>query len=472
MLRRMLQEDDSLACRNAAASALVHVCHETPLFRSASSPTSSEYDESVMYLPLGLDACPSLVSLLSSGNPAGRRAAARLLGFLAKQKDRDGIVAAGAIPPLVSQLQDKIDAVRRGAAGALSALLHRCDQGKQQFLACNGVHSLVALLERTEREEEVTREESARALGILCANNKFRQGEIATAFGAIPALVTIIDHGAPASQKAAAIALSNLACLPTNQSALSEAGAPLALLRLLRSDRVPGGRRAAARGLSNMVADGVPAELERAVSDMVLLLADLALSDEDEESQVVAAGALANLACSDGHAAEAVSRCGGAAALAQLCRYESPVVREAGAQGLWEACRGSAEARQVAVSQGVVPWLLQLLLVGEDSAKEAAAGCIAELTRCGEDVCKEAEREGAYELLQRLADHGSAEVAVAAAAALKALKARSPDSPTVERQLSMRLSSLRQALSRRWDSGVDLTLSVEYCEEETDATNQ
>lgn len=467
-LQDMLQEDESLACRNAAASALVHICHTNSPDRYSSSMSGSS-SGSGMPVVLGLDACPSLVALLTSGNAAGRRAAARLLAYLAKRTSRDEVVAAGAIPPLVALLDNRQDAVRRGAATAMCALLHRCDLGKQQFLQCNGASSLVPLLSKGEPEEEITREEAARALGILCSNNKYRQGEICATAGAIPALVRAMHDGAPPTQKAAAVALSNLACLPSNQRALSEEGAGLAFLRLLRTEGVPGGRQAAARGLSNMVADGVPAELEHAVSDMALMLAELALSEDMGECQVVAAGALSNLACSDAHAAEAVGRYGGAAALAQLCRSESPPVRETAAQGLWEACRASSEAREVAVSQGVVPWLVQLLLVGEDGAKEAAAGCIAELTRCGEAVCKEAEHAGAIQLLQRLADQGSSEVAVAAAAAVKALKDRSPDSPTVESQLSMRLSSLRQAGSRRWDSGVDLSLSLEHCDEEAPA---
>lgn len=467
-LQDMLQEDHSLACRNAAAAALVHICHTNSPCRHGSSMSDSSNGSGVP-VPLGLDACPSLVALLTSGSAAGRRASARLLAYLAKRTSRDAVVAAGAIPPLVALLENNQDAVRRGAVTAMCALLHRCDLGKHQFLGCNGASSIVSLLDKGEPEEEITREEAARALGILCSNNKFHQGEICAAAGAIPALVRAMNDGAPPTQKAAAVALSNLACLPSNQLALSEAGAGLALLRLLRTEGVPGGPQAAARGLSNIVADGVPAELEHAVSDMATMFAELALSEDMEGYQIVAAGALSNLACSDAHAAEAVGRYGGAAALAQLCRSESPLVRETAAQGLWEACRASSEAREVAVSQGVVPWLVQLLLVGGDCAKEAAAGCIAELTRCGEEVCKEAEIAGAPQLLQRLANQGSSEVAVAAAAALKALNARSPDSPTVERQLSMRLSSLRQAGSRRWDSGVDLSLSLEHCDEESHA---
>ena len=174
----------------------------------------------------------------------------------------------------------------------------------------------------------------------------------------------------------------------------------------------------------------------------------------EHEHQIAAACALGNLACADSHGALAVAKYGGAAVLAQLCRSEVPSVREAAAQGLWESCRGSPEARHVAaVQQEVVPWLCQILTVGEDPAKEAAAGCLAELTRCGEIVCAAAEEAGAPLLLQRLADHGTVDVAGAAAAALKALKRRSPDSPSLEHELSQRLSSFRELGSRRFDSG-------------------
>jgi Armadillo/beta-catenin-like repeat len=560
-LLKILQEDSSLACRDAAACAVVHIVQANALQQQHSNSSTSTTtntttttagtagtatvprDFELISVGINTSALPALISLLSNGTPSGRHAAARLLVFLAKYKSKDVVVAAGAVTHLVPLLSAKHDSVRRQATTACCVLMHRCDAARLQFLEARGMPLLVALLrpplpqlqknndeggeEKKQQQpiassvvginipvgevEEGTRQEAARALSILCANNKFSQGAIATAAGAIEALVNIIKQGkiginknkintfiepsssssssssptspfaspsSLATQEAAVVALSNLACLPSNQAALAEAGAGQALLRLLHHDAPSGCRVAAARGLSNMVADGVPGELQRAVSDMVQLLAQLAMSSDEgnedkilgsdrsnshhhhhhhhneHEHQIAAACALGNLSCADAHGADAVARYGGAAVLAQLCRSEIPSVREAAVQGLWESCRGSGQARHVAaVQQQVVPWLVQILIVGEDPSKEAAAGCLAELTRCGEIVCAAAEEAGALLLLKQLADHGSVDVAGAAAAALKALQRRSPDSPSLEHELSQRLSSLRELGSRRFDSG-------------------
>ena len=461
---------------------------------------------------IDMDTAPALIALLSTASPLGRRAAARLLTFLASKKcNKDELVTQGAIPPLIGMLSASQDGLRRAAVTALCALMHRCDLGRQQFMQTRGssssssslsspfidsntttttattstlinggIAALVALLRKGESEEEITRQEASRAIGILCANNHFRQGEAAHAAGAIPALVSILggDSTTPAAGKeAAAVALSNLACLPSNQAALAAAGAGPMLLRLLRSEAPPQCRHSAARALSNMVADGMPAELSPALSEMVQLLSALAAAaaaakDDDgvlggaadhhqdqvliENVQVAAATALGNISCADARGAAAVATYGGAAALAHLCRSSAPPVREAATQGLWEACRGSAEARRVAIAQGVIAWLVHLLLVGEDPTKEAAAGCLAELTRNGGGACVEAEKAGAERQLQRLVDDGeNEEVSGAAAVALRALKHRSPHSPSVESELSQRLSSLRQAGSKVWVSGGD-----------------
>jgi len=484
-LLKILKEDSSVACKDAAACALVHIVQANVL----QYDNGSARELNTASVGISTSALPALLVLLSHGTPSGRHAAARLIVFLAKFKSKDAVVAAGAVTHLVPLLSAKHDSVRRQAATALCVLMHRCDAARLQLMDAQGLPLIVSLLKKSssltlssspkenfQQEsivEEGTRQEAARALGILCSNNNFSQGTTAAAAGAITALVNIVREGtesnaAPSTQEAAAVALNNLACLPTNQSALAAARAGQALLRLLHKDAPSSGCRvAAARGLSNMIADGVPNELRRNVSDMVHLLTELGVSSTDEEvkislphghneheHQMAAACALGNLACADQHGADAVATYGGAAVLAKLCRSDVPAVREAAVQGLWESCRGSAAALQVAaVEEDVVPWLVQILIIGEDPAKEAAAGCLAELTRCGEVVCAAAEEAGALQLLHRLVDHGSVDVAGAASAALKALQRRSPDSPSLENELSQRLSSLRELGSRRFNCG-------------------
>jgi hypothetical protein len=503
-------------------------------------PSATNQALDLVSVGISSGALPALLGLLSNGTPSGRHAAARLVVFLAKYKNKDAVVAAGAVShlvPLLSLQKTKQDSVRRQAATALCVLMHRCDAARRQFLDAQGIQLVVSLLTKKSTQktadsssslsssspaggasngeakaaiaasgevEEGTRQEAARLVGILCANNTFNQGAIAADAGAITALVDIIKHPNKASiatQEAAAVALSNLACLPSNQTALAAAEAGHALLQLLDKDATPtsshGCRIAAARALSNMVADGMPEELQRSVSEMVQLLTELAIPVDEKlmqkipsstyqhqhqnntttsgptshshhnefEHQIAAACALGNIACADQHGADAVAKYGGAAVLARLCQSEVPSVREAAVQGLWESSRGSVEARHVAVQEQVVPWLVQILIVGEDPAKEAASGCLAELTRCGEIVCAAAEEAGALLLLQQLADHGSVDVAGAAAAALKALQRRSPDSPSLENELSQRLSSMRELGSRRFDSGGEASSEDEDDEE-------
>ncbi|KAG7674975.1 hypothetical protein Ndes2526B_g07819 [Nannochloris sp. 'desiccata'] len=510
-LLKILQEDSSVACRDAAACAVVHIVQANALQRQCSNSSSSTPTTTTAiagtgtiareldYVSVGIStsSLPALIGLLSVGTPSARHAAARLLVFLAKFKNKNAVVAAGAVTHLVPLLSAKHDSLRRQAATALCVLMHRCDASRIDLLNAQGVPLLISLLRKSSSQkesvqqenivvEEGTRQEVARALGILCANSKFPLGATAAAAaGAITALVSIVregteNHVAPATKEAAAVALSNIACLPSNQTALAASGAGQALLQLLHKDAPSSGCRvAAARGLSNIIADGVPKELKHDVSGMVQLLTELVKSSSDEkvkkishghhnehEHQIAAACALGNLACADQHGADAVAKYGGAAVLAQLCRSDVPSVREAASQGLWESCRGSTAAQVAAVQEEVVPWLVQLLIIGEDPTKEAAAGCLAELTRCGEIVCAAAEEAGASQLLQQLADHGSVDVASAASAALKALQRRSPDSPTLEHVLSQRLSSLRELGSRRFDSGGEEENGEEGVEED------
>ena len=558
--------------RPASAPAQIPATPSTPNTTTTATPTTPEHHvapyhstSSISICSLNLLTIPALVSILrppSSTTIAGKRAAARLLSWLARSPaSKRAVVEGGGVAALVACLASPHDGLQRQGATTLCTLLHRCDAGRAALCdSPQGIARLVGLLTpkkdaaAVEQQQQYrgTQKEAARAISILCANNSCHQGEHVGEAGAIPALQAIIEQGLSATcssssssspslaadspfcsthsssstatpppppppvagaVEAAAAALSNIACVPSNQSRMAEARVATSMLKLLQPQYSTGmtGRHTAARALSNLMADGfIPGDIatsssvQQMVRDLVQLAedgmrgsrssessgsswsGDESCLKDDIEAQVAVAGALGNLSCilsihggdrrSSGDdvatedavgvdtGAEAVARCGGAALLCSLCRSKTPAVRESAVQGLWEVCRGSQGARSVAVTSGVVPWLVQLLAVGgegegeegSDSAQEAAAGCMAELARDGGVACEEAERAGAVGLLQRLVAGAGAggRVGEMAGLALRAIQERKfPDSQSIENELSQRLSLLREAGSRRWESG-------------------
>lgn len=513
-----LMRSEDAGDRSAAAAALANLICGCTLAREeasakgavpllldmldgAESPAGKEAALSALATILGQVEPPSVPSelvtrdhvaevilLLQSGPETSRRAAVRLVKALAAGwggRRKAELADAGAVTPLVALLTAQELATRQTAAAAVRVLAHKCDSNRHSFIQAGVASPLVGLLSMDCHglETDHTREEAASALAVLTANNHYRQGEMIAAAGAIPPLVAILqaEDSRWETLAAAASTLANLACLPACQEAVLHAGTVALLLRLLRSHSPAGSQadlsgrsrcqEAAARALANLAADSLPADIAAALPQTASLLAQLALEESNPQGQISAATALGNLACSGAAAAEAVAASGAPAALVAMCRSPMHAVREGGVLALLEVCSGAAEGRRALVHAGAVPWLAQLLLIGEDSVKEASALCIAELAKEGAAVKKAVERSGAAATLKNLAgcgsdggdegDPGMAAVAAAAAAALAGLQrsgAGSGEESEGEgtlRQLENTLRlSLRASGSKLWGSGM------------------
>jgi len=236
---------------------------------------------------------------------------------------------------------------------------------------------------------------------------------------------------------------------------------------MLSIESTLGCREAAARAIANLAADSIPDQLLACLSSTGAMLTHLARVESSEQAQISAAIALGNLSCGGEETASVIADAGAAAALTILCQSPISAVREAGVFALLEVCNGSPQGRRTALQTDAVPWLVQMLLLGEDGVKKAAVACLGELAREGPGARRKIRESGAVPILRQLAvpkdsrDIGglsatSTAVVFAAADALQALDPSEMKENEIleERFSSLVCLSLKESSSRLWGSGL------------------
>ncbi|GJP67362.1 hypothetical protein CLOP_g24184 [Closterium sp. NIES-67] len=179
----------------------------------------------------------------SLGEPTKLAAARVLLRLACLDENRVVIAKAGCVPSFVSLLRSGSPEARAVAARVLWNLAVNTEN-KVIIAASEAVPSLVAIIQ--SESEPVAKQEAAEALAQLTANNMKNQAAVAEA-GGIPALVTMLKEGSPREQEKAALALGTLA-VNNDENKLTVAGAgasPLLLDLLCQSDNPEASKNAA-----------------------------------------------------------------------------------------------------------------------------------------------------------------------------------------------------------------------------------
>lgn len=177
-------------------------------------------------------AVPMLVAMLKSDHLKLQEKAANAVGNLAagSQQSSDAVIAAGALPLLVAMLRsdhgdpyhlrevDYVDRynVRQVAAKALKHLAKGSQQSKDAVIAAGALPLLVTML-RSDRPN--VRDVAVGVLGCV-ANGSQQSKDAVVAAGALPLLIALSLSQLPTDmigvqdEAAAAVALLNHGCLP------------------------------------------------------------------------------------------------------------------------------------------------------------------------------------------------------------------------------------------------------------------
>ena len=191
------------------------------------------------------------------GNGEGKEAAATALRKLSTGHDRnrEAIVAAGGIAPLVDLARSGGDGATAQAAALLSSLALLSDDNKSAIVAAGAVAPLVEL---ARAGSAGAKENAALALKNLCPNSDANRKAVVEA-GAVDPLVELLKSGHTGAKERAAGALWNLSIAnPANRAAIAAAGAVEPLVALMKDGNAAAQWTAsgqAAGALKNLAAD-------------------------------------------------------------------------------------------------------------------------------------------------------------------------------------------------------------------------
>ena len=260
---------------------------------------------------------PPLVALLQDADAEVKKRAAWALHELTNGIDnkeyQNAIREAQGIPPLIALLQD--EATRGAAFCALLNLIGGNPANQNAIREAQGIAPLVALLKDADAN---TREDAARALGLLAYHYLTNQNAIREAQGIAPLVVLLKDADAN-TRKYAAYALGNLANdNPANQDVIREAQGIPPLVTLL-SDADYQIREAATAALSYLAANKITKDLIRDAQAIPLLVTRL--RDGNKQTNISASAALWHLADNNPTNQVAIIDCGGLDGLSFVSKF-------------------------------------------------------------------------------------------------------------------------------------------------------
>eukprot|EP00913_Durusdinium_trenchii_P034823 g32572.t1 len=364
-LAELLKCTSDIAQENAAG-ALMHITI-SPVARSA----------------IG-SAIPKLCDLLqASYEPEVSTQAAGALLNLASDSSEYAkmIVANGAVTHLVNLVKEGPDLAREYSAGALMNLTRGDMEVATAASKLGAIPALAALLSKPSGHSE-----SLGALANLASGSSERQIQIYKAQVTRKTVSLLSDQDIDVRRSAAAL-LMNLGPHPKIKERIVEAGALKPLAKALKdSDEILKERAAGAlANLFNDHASNVHAGYQQApemIGSLVALIQETGLS-EDAKRQ--GAHALAMLAAEDGPC-DAVWQAGAGQPLLALLK---DMVGEA-ALGIMNLSWRWTEVKAELVKCGTLEYLMDMLRLGDDSAKEYAAGALMNLTAGSPDNAEKA----------------------------------------------------------------------------------
>lgn len=237
------------------------------------------------------------VAALSNGCASGKasdktkalRAAEALMQLSSEPEQRQHIVAAGAVQPLILLLRCGGTRGRVLAAGVLDRLGSAVVWKQDRTRACDVIQLLVSLLRGKEIEGKAN---AAGALFHLSSVPDFRT--LLVQAGTIHFLLVLLRGEDAQGQVNAAKVLANLAASPSFCSSIVAAGSVPALVALLTNGSLQGKTRAAL-ALHNLAADTLERKQTLVSDGAIPPLLEL-LRSADPRSQVAAAATLQQLA--------------------------------------------------------------------------------------------------------------------------------------------------------------------------------
>ena len=186
---------------------------------------------------------PLVIMLTSSSVEAQAKASAAVWQLSASNSAQQLIADHDGIPLLVKLLPHTHIAVANHAACALWHLT-ALNSSKGVIIEAGGIPLLVKLLKRTEHQE--TQDAISALLSDLAREKAGPVKSSIVSSGGIDHLVTLLKTGSPIAQKHASCALWGLSSEPPYQKAVVKAGAVLPLIELLTSNPKAQGYAAAA----------------------------------------------------------------------------------------------------------------------------------------------------------------------------------------------------------------------------------
>lgn len=333
----------------------------------------NEANQKVLLEQEGID---PLVAALQSPSLVTRQQAARALAALAldNEKAQAMIAKAGSVVPLiliVKQTQgDEAEAVaaREHAAAALAQLAFVPDN-RDEIVEADGIEPLVMIL---QDGESMSQKFAAAAIARLAKNHKENAATIAKA-GAIPSLVLLSGGGrGDDAQEEAAGALFELADDAGNRISITEAGGIGPLVTLLGSSNSKARRHA----------EGALVRLSIETANRVIIIEKLVgmLRDTSKSAQEQAAAALANLASDSAENRHSIVDAGGIAPLLSLLEEGSSTKARENSVSAISKLAFKSPAIQHAISQaGGVPLLANVLILASANIKDLASAQICSI---------------------------------------------------------------------------------------------
>ena len=329
-------------------------------------------------------AIPKLVELLQASHEpeVSTQAAGALLNLASDSVDyAKSIVSHGAVPHLVNLVKDGPDLAREYAAGALMNLSRGDVEVATAATKLGAISSLAALLSRPSGHSE-----ALGALANLASGCAERQIQIYKAQVTRKTVALLGDPDLEVRRSAAAL-LMNLAPHAKIKERIVEAGALKPLAKALKEEDEVLKERAAG-AMANLFNDhsaNVHAGFQQApemIPSLVALIEEKGLS-EDAKRQ--GAHALAMLAAEDGPC-DAVWTAGAGPPLLALLK---DMIGEA-ALGIMNLSWRWPEVKADLVKSGTLEYLMDMLKLGDDLAKEYAAGALMNMTAGSPDNAEKA----------------------------------------------------------------------------------
>ncbi|DBA03074.1 TPA: hypothetical protein N0F65_003321 [Lagenidium giganteum] len=362
------------------------------------------HDESHGRLIAETDGTAPLVNILCKGTTLEQQHAATILGRMCRNSEiRDGVVAAGAIPHLVTLATGDTASLRAAAMRALEEASTGSSVVIDQIIAAGGLsrrlaaQSLVAFL---NKGTDAQRQSALWTILWQTASDTDSQVRIADAGGISP-LVQLIANGSEIQREQAAGALGKIAAIAANRVHIAVAGGVPPLVELI-TNGTEKQKEYAARALCNMASgidrNGAKIGELGAITPLVQLVVNGTARQKEH-----AAGALGNIGIIDKNRVK-IAVAGGILPLVKLVANGTKKQKEQAARALGNIATGIDKNRVNIVVAGGIPPLLQLLTHGSKEGKQNAARALYVIA-ANPSAANALEKAGAIAVLKAAKGH-------------------------------------------------------------------